>query len=55
MQGGDKVRVLAPFDQHYPGEYTLEDLILSEDGSRAWTLSGVANAAFDPIYLELTP
>jgi hypothetical protein len=53
MMAGDKVRVLAPFDQHYPGEYTLAEHILSEDGTTAWTLVGVDEAAFDPIYLEL--
>jgi len=51
MQTGDRVRVLDPFSEAFPGEYQ----VASVDGTTAF-LDGVCDAlsnAFDFSYLEL--
>lgn len=49
FQIGDLVRLLAPFDVVYPGEFTVEGVRTLPDGHTAVTIFG---ADFDPIFLE---
>lgn len=51
MIAGDTVRVLAPFDATYPGEYEITEVITHPDGQVAYVLGDIG--AFDAKYLEV--
>jgi len=46
MQIGDKVKILPPFDVHFPGEFVVE--AIKEDG----TCVIMSDRDFDPKFLE---
>lgn len=51
---GDRVRVLPPFQQHFPGTYTVVDVVINADDTVAYILDQTAGG-FDAIYLEAAP
>ncbi len=52
IEAGVSVRVLAPFDEAFPGTYTVERTELADDGQPVVYLVGV-ESAFAPENLEL--
>lgn len=52
MDNGSTVRVKAPFDEAFPGTYTVERTELAEDGQPVVYLIGV-ESAFAPEHLEV--
>lgn len=51
MNNGSTVRVKAPFDEAFPGTYTVERTELADDGQLVVYLVGV-ESAFSPDNLE---
>lgn len=51
MKTGDKVRVLAPFDDSFPCEYEITEVITHEDGQTACVLGDLGG--FAPEFLEV--
>lgn len=51
MKTGDKVRVLAPFNDSFPGEYEITEVITHEDGQVAYVLGDLGG--FAPQFLEV--
>jgi hypothetical protein len=49
---GELVRVLAPFNESFPDQYLVVDVVTSDDDTIAHYLEGIAGA-FDHLYLEL--
>ena len=47
---GQLVRVLPPFDEAFPGEREITDVVNSEDGTTAYILGDCGG--FDAAYLE---
>lgn len=52
MDNGSTVRVKAPFDEAFPGTYTVERTELADDGQSVVYLVGV-ESAFSPDNLEV--
>lgn len=50
MLVGNRVRVLAPFNEFFTDQYEITDIIIHEDGQIACIL--VEMGGFDPIFLE---
>lgn len=48
---GQVVRVLAPFNEAFPDALEITDIILSDDGTKAYILGDAGG--FDERYLEL--
>lgn len=51
MITGETVRVLAPFNETYPDEYTITEVLTYPDGQVAYVLGDIG--AFDAKYLEV--
>lgn len=49
---GTVVRVAAPFDNDLPDSYTVESVVVAEDGQLVVLLAGI-ESAFAPEYLEV--
>ncbi len=49
---GQKVRVLAPFNETYPGEYEITDVNIHDDGQIAYELAETGSW-FAPQYVEV--
>ena len=47
---GEMVRVLPPFDESFPGEYEITDVVRNPDGTTVYILGELGG--FDAIYLE---
>lgn len=52
MINGDRVRVLPPFDEAFPGGYVVESMPNAEDGQVVVFLVG-HEPAFSPLHLEV--
>lgn len=50
MNTGDQVRVLAPFNDSFPGEYEITESIAHEDGQVVYVLGDLGG--FAPQFLE---
>lgn len=51
MNTGDQVRVLAPFNDSFSGEYKITEVITHEDGQVAYVLGDLGG--FAPQFLEV--
>lgn len=54
FKAGDKVRVLDPFSESFPGVYEILTVVKHEDGQTACIIDDGTEdgSAFDPKYLE---
>lgn len=50
MNVGDQVRVLAPFNESFPGVYEITEVITHEDGQIVYVLGELGG--FAPMFLE---
>ena len=51
LEIGQQVRVLEPFTVDFPGVYTIEDIIVNEDGQVVYLFSD--DVGFDTTFLEV--
>lgn len=51
LQVGQQVRVLEPFARDFPGIYTIEDIVIHDDGQVVYIFSDIGG--FDVKFLEV--
>lgn len=51
MVVGDKVRILAPFNEFFEGQYEITEIVIHEDGQIAYILGELGG--FDSMFLEV--